>query len=162
MPYRSSTLFEEKPYNRCVDCIHLGVRCDGPNFFAMDIQRLSEWARLRKDYLHHKDFKWTNQYIAMQADVSYTTVSRFMVGDLDDIKFSTAAAIIRVLVNGTWGQYPCALASGEIDYEPECQRLKELLDAERAKTEYLKKQVEFKENQMIEKDNTIRMLLVRQ
>lgn len=161
MPYRSSTLFEEKPYNRCIDCIHLGVRCDGPNFLAMDIRRLSEWARLRKDYLHSKDPKWTNQYIAEQADVSYTTVSRFMVGDLEDIKFTTAAAILRVLVNGTWGQYPCALASGEVDFEPECIHLREMLTAEKAKTAYLKSQIVFKENQIAEQNNTIRRLLDR-
>lgn len=147
MPYRSSLQFEEKPYNRCIDCIYIGVHCDGPNFLAMDIARLSEWARLRKDYLHRKDPRWTNEYVARQADVSYTTVSRFMVGDLDDIKFSTAAAILRVLINGTWGQYPCALASGEVDYEPECAHLREMLASEKAKTEYLKKQIEFKDEQ---------------
>lgn len=145
MPYRPPAQFEDKPYNRCIDCIYIGVRCDGPNFLAMDIARLSEWARLRKDFLHRKDPKWTNEYIAKLADVSYTTVSRFMVGDLDDIKFSTAAAIIHVLINGTWGQYPCALASGEVDYEPECQHLREMLEAEKAKTTYLKNQIEIKD-----------------
>ena len=63
------------------------------------------------------------------------------------LRVSTLAAILRVLINGTWGQYPCALASGEIDYQPECQRLQELLGSERAKTNYLKKQIEFKDEQ---------------
>ena len=162
MPYRSISQFEEKPYNRCVDCVHIGVHCDGPNFFAMDASRISEWCRLRKAYLHGKSSKWTNEYIAAEADVSYTTVSKVMSGNIEDLRVSTLAAIIRVLINGTWGQYPCALASGEIDYEPECKHLQELLDTEREKTAYLKKQVEFKENQMLEKDNTIRMLLSRQ
>lgn len=147
MPFRSISQFEEKPYNRCIDCIHIGVHCDGPNFFAMEIARIAEWCRLRKDYLHHKDSKWTNEYIAEQAGVSYTTVCKVMAGNIDDLRVSTLAAILRVLINGTWGQYPCALASGEIDYQPECQRLQELLDSERAKTNYLKKQIEFKDEQ---------------
>lgn len=147
MPYRSSLQFEEKPYNRCIDCVHIGVICDGPNFFAMDVKRMSEWARLRKDYLHRKDPKWTNEYIARQADVSYTTVSRFMAGDIEDLRVTTAAAIFRVLVNGTWGQYPCALASGEIDYEPECAHLRELLAAEQRKVVFLRDQVVLKDEQ---------------
>ena len=148
MPHRSNLQFEEKPYNRCIDCVHIGVICDGPNVLAMEPPRISEWLRLRKNYLQTKEpGKWTNQYIADEAGVSHTTVSKVMAGIILDLKVSTLAAITRVLVNGSWGQYPCALASGEIDYQPECQRLQELLDSERAKTNYLKKQIEFKDEQ---------------
>lgn len=148
MPYRSHLQFEEKPYNRCVDCVHIGVLCDGPNFLAMSIERIAEWCRLRKDFLRRKNPKITNQFIAEKADVSHATVSNLMVGDLDDIRFTTLAAIVRVLVNGTWGQYPCVLASGEVDYEPECNRLRELLASEKAKTAYLKSQNDFKDEQI--------------
>lgn len=152
MPHRLLNT-EEKPYNQCLDCIYIGKKCDGPNFLAMDIKRLSEWSRLRKNFLHSKEQKWTNEYIANLSGLSLTTVSRFLSGDLDDIKLSTAAAIVRVLVDGSWGQYPCAMAAGES--EVDADRLMEQLNAEKEKTEYLKKQVEFKENQMLEKDKTI-------
>ena len=98
-----------KPYIRCIDCDHIGVNC-GPDFLAMDIPHLCEWARLRKDYLHRKDKKWTIAYISEQSDISKNTVDRFFNGRLDDLNFTTAARIIRVLVNGTRGQYPCMMA----------------------------------------------------
>jgi len=156
MPFTPSS-FEEKPYNRCIDCIHIGRKCDGPDFLAMSIQRLCEWSRLRKAYLNSRDRKWTNGYIAEQADVSKTTVDRFFSGEIDDLKFTTASRILRVLVNGTWGQYPCAMAAGESDGADaaECKRLEDLLESERKKTEYLKEQVRFKESQMLAKDELI-------
>ena len=110
MPFSPQTL-EEKPYNLCVNCSHIGKLCDGPNFLAMDMPRLSEWCRLRKDYLHNQNPKWTNAHIAEQSDVSKVSVDRFLSGNIDDIKISTIARILKVLVNGTWGQYPCAMAA---------------------------------------------------
>lgn len=94
---------EEKPYDRCITCEKLGTRCDGPNFLAMTIERWCEWCRLRKEYLHI-----TNAYIAEAADVSKVTVDRIIAGSTTDIRTSTMQAVTRVLVNGTWGQYPCA------------------------------------------------------
>ena len=178
MPYSPAT-YEEKPYNRCIDCIHIGKNCDGPNFFAMDIQRLYEWSRLRKDYLHSQDAKWTNAYIAEAADVSKKTVDRFFAGEIDDPKIISAAGIIKVLVNGTWGQYPCALAAMAEKEEvfvdnpaivEQCKHLQESLDAltiahkreiaeirefEQSRVEYLKEQVRFKEEQMRNKDKLL-------
>jgi len=153
MPFSPST-YEEKPYNRCIDCIHIGKTCDGPDFLAMTIPRLCEWARLRKSYLGSQDKKWTNAYIADQAEVSKATVDRFFAGDIDDIKFTTASRIIRILVNGTWGQYPCTMAAGETN-DFECERLKELLNEEKKKTAHLVKRVEFQEEQMLAKDEII-------
>lgn len=148
----------EKSYSRCIDCEHIGKKCGGPDFIVMETTKLSEWCRLRKDFLHKSDSKWTNTYVAQQSDVSLATVSRFFAGDIDDIKLSTAARILRVLVNGTWGQYPCLMV-GNDDADPalesERRRLDELLTVERAKTDYLKEQVAFKEKQMIEKDKVI-------
>ena len=157
MPYSPAT-YEEKPYNRCIDCRYIGKRCDGPDFLAMEIPRLCEWARLRKAYLTSQDKKWTNNYIAEQADISRATADRFFAGDIDDLKFTTASRILKVLVNGTWGQYPCALAAEASDDKSlamECTHLKELLNEEKAKTKFLKEQVEFKEQQMRHKDGVM-------
>lgn len=148
----------EKPYNRCIDCEYIGQKCDGPDFLAMDIHRLCEWSRLRKDYLHRRDAKWTNAHIAERADMSLTTVNRFFAGDIEDLKFSTAARILRVLVNGTWGQYPCTMAAGENSIEAieaECERLREALKEEKARTAYMMERDKFKENQIVVKDKLI-------
>lgn len=103
---------EAKAYNTCIDCTQFGKFCDGPNFLTMDMNRLCEWSRLRKDYLHGLDSKWTNSYISEQSGISKVTIDRFLSGKVDDLKFSTISSIIRVLVDGTWGQYPCSLAAG--------------------------------------------------
>lgn len=152
MPF-SPAVTEEKPYNRCIDCIYIGKKCDGPNFLAMGMPRLCEWLKMRKEYLHSQDPKWTNAYIANLAGVSLATVNRVFAGDVDDIKLSTIAQIIRVLVNGTWGQYPCSLAAGET--QPDCEHLKELLVSEKAKTAFLKEQIAFKDKQLEVKDTVI-------
>ena len=177
MPYSPAT-YEEKPYNRCVDCVHTGQKCDGPNFLAMDIPRLCEWSRLRKDYLHTLDKKWTNAYIADASKLSEKTVARFFAGDIEDLKLTTAASIIKVLIDGTWGKYPCAMAALETEtvyvdnpaIVDQCKHLQESLDAltiahkrevaeireyEQGRIEYLKEQVRFKEEQMRSKDKLL-------
>lgn len=107
----SPKTIEEKPYNMCLNCTHIGKRCDGPNFLAMSPERRSEWMRLRKDYLHGLEpDKWTNTYIAEASGVSKITVSRVLSGDMKDLRISTIESVLKVLVNGTWGQYPCAMA----------------------------------------------------
>lgn len=148
----------EKSYSRCIDCEHIGKKCGGPDFIVMEAQKLSEWCRLRKEYLHKSDPKWTNAYVSKQADVSLTTVNRFFAGDIEDTKLSTAARILRVLVNGTWGQYPCLMVGNDSTdpaAEAECLRLREQVSSERAKIEYLKQQVAFQERQLVQKDEVI-------
>lgn len=162
MPFSPQTL-EEKPYNMCLNCAHIGKRCDGPNFLAMEMPRLCEWCRIRKDYLHSLDAKWTNAYISEQAGVSKVSIDRFLSGNVDDIKISTVARILKVLVNGSWGQYPCAMAATE--KEPiyldnpalveRCERLQADLDAARAddreKIDFLKEQLAGKDKLLAER-----------
>lgn len=153
MPFSPATLVE-KPYNRCVTCPNLGVRCDGPNPLALTPERRIEWAKLRKDY---KGF--TNAYIAEKAGLAELTVTRFFAGTMKDMRVSTLEAIYRVLVDGTWGQYPCPLDFSNEDDDTDCVSCKKLQDAiaaERQKIDHLKKQVAFAESQMLEKDAQIR------
>lgn len=102
----------DKPYNRCITCPKLGVNCDGPNFLAMSGERWLEWVKLRKDYLG-----WTNMDIADQAQISKTTVDRVFAGHGGDLRTSTMEAITKALVNGTWGQFPCADPGGVVSEE---------------------------------------------
>lgn len=150
-----------KPYNACLNCAFIGKRCDGPNFLAMDITRLAEWCNLRKKYLYGHDTKWTNAYIADKSNVSKAAIDRFFAGNAGDIKASTLSLILRVLVNGTWGEYPCAMeainiSDGEIKSrlekaENECERLRNIIDMEEEKLKFMASQIEIKDKQMAEK-----------
>lgn len=118
MPFSRRTL-EEKPYNRCLNCVHIGKMCDGPNFLAMEIERWCEWCRLRKEYLG-----WTNAHVAELANVAKISVDRIMSVNVKDLRISTMQAVTKALVNGTWGQYPCVyVASGNtVATTAECEK----------------------------------------
>lgn len=167
MPFSQRTI-EEKPYNMCINCIHIGKRCDGPNFLAMEIDRWCEWCKVRKEYLG-----WTNAFIADEANVSKISVDRIMSGSVKDLRISTMQAVTKMLVNGSWGQYPCAMAATGTDFsesaaqcaklQEEIERLKEVHKKEivRIKEEnermvnFLTDQVHFKEEQMLAKDKLL-------
>ena len=159
----------EKPYNVCIECPHIGRDCDGPNFLAMTTERWCEWCHLRKEYLD-----WTNAHTAEQANVSEISVARIMSGNVKDLRVTTMQAVTKALVNGSWGQYPCAMASSEAAdaaaITEQCKQLQSALDAEKAehksdlaelrtydekRLDYLKEQVKFKEEQMRNKDKLL-------
>ena len=130
MPFSRRSL-EEKPYNRCINCIHIGKLCDGPNFLAMEIERWCEWCRLRKEYLG-----WTSAHLAKLAEVSKVSVDRIMVVNAKDLRISTMQAVTKALVNGTWGQYPCVyVASGNpVATTAECEKFNQ--EIARLRTEH--------------------------
>lgn len=109
---------DDKPYNRCISCARLGVQCDGPNFAAMTPERLIEWIRIRKEWLG-----WTNAMLADHSATPKGTVDRILAGGHADFKMGTIAPIIKALVGGTWGQFPCP------DPETAPPDIKSLLDA---------------------------------
>jgi len=97
-----------------------------------------------------------------------------MSGNAKDLRISTMQAITKVLVNGTWGQYPCVMAATGIDASEvsaaQCAKLLEenerLKDEHKAKIQalrsavekeinFLKEQVKFQEEQMIAKDKLL-------
>lgn len=171
MPFSPQTL-EEKPYNICVKCVHIGQKCDGPNFLAMTTERWCEWCRLRKVFLG-----WSNTRVAEFAGVSKISVDRIMSGNVKDLRNTTMQAVTKALVNGTWGQYPCTM-SAPLDSEhtdsPElvarCERLQAALDSiaaehreeiaavradDQHKIEFLRDHVKFQEKQMDAKDKLL-------
>lgn len=168
MPFSPETL-EEKPYNICIRCPRIGQTCDGPNFLAMSIERWCEWCHLRKDYLN-----WKNSTLAEKSGVSKISVDRIMSGDVKDLRITTMQAVTRALVNGSWGQYPCALAA-ETEKEvyvdnpaiiAQCQHLQDTLDtlskeykAEAAAIrEEARRKVDFLREQITLKDKHIEWL----
>ena len=157
MPFSPQTL-EEKPYNMCVICAHIGKRCDGPNFLAMSVERWCEWCKLRKKHLG-----WTSDHVAELAKVSKVSVDRVMQGDVKDMRITTMQAITKALVNGTWGQYPCVMAATGMDESAaataQCKKLFEeidkLKDENEKKIAFLMEQLKFKEEQMLAKDKLL-------
>ena len=156
MPFSRKTL-EEKPYNRCINCIHIGELCDGPNFLAMEIERWCEWCRLRKEYLG-----WTSSHVAELANVAKVSVDRIMRVDAKDLRISTMQAVTKALINGTWGQYPCVLAAtGNMDaiecskLRDEIIRLETHITEEETKITFLRDRVTFLEEQIRSKDKLI-------
>lgn len=144
---------EEKTYDKCIVCDHLGVCCDGPNFLAMTLERWCEWCRLRKEYLG-----LTNEKIAEEANVAKITVTRIMaLSNIGDIHLSTMQAVTRVLVGDTFGQYPCPLDAVSVPadrslLQAELDRANERYQSARASIDHLKSQVAFNEKQIDNKD----------
>ena len=172
MPFSPETL-EEKPYNICISCPRIGQTCDGPNFLAMSVERWCEWCRIRRDFLN-----WKNAEIAEKSGLSKVSIDRIMSGDVKDLRITTMQAVSKALVNGVWGQSPCVLVT-ETEKEiyvdnpaivAQCQHLQNTLEslseeyqAELAtvraeaqrKIDFLYRQIEFKESQMVSKDKQI-------
>ena len=165
MPFSPETL-EEKPYNICISCPKIGQTCDGPNFLAMSVERWCEWCHLRRDFLG-----WKNQTIADKAGLAKISIDRIMTKDVKDLRITTMQAVTRALLNGSWGQSPCALVAEtekEISVDnpvivAQCQHLQNTLEAlsEEHKNdlafirEEAKKKIDFLREQITIKDKQI-------
>ena len=169
VPFTPETL-AEKSYNRCIRCEYLGTKCDGPNVISMDIPRFCEWCRLRKEELG-----WSVEKLAEVAGIGKATVAKIMTGKIPGLNGETVSAITCALVYGYdpngegWGKYPCAIMALEQEEQkhktcPDCEKHMERHQENREKIDYLKKQVEFLESQLKEKDKHLdsRLKFVRQ
>lgn len=137
---------EEKPYNACIDCKHLGKECDGPNFLAMSPERFGEWVKLRKQYKG-----WTLEYLAEKSGVSESSLRRIVAGKAGNLMWDTVQPIAQVLVDGSWGQYPCAWAATKGALDDDADHLKAALASEKEKVAYLKEQIAKKDKQIEER-----------
>jgi AraC-like DNA-binding protein len=123
----------------------------------MSPERLGEWCSLRLGYLKSLDKKeWTLAKLEQKSGVSEATINRIFKGDLGDRKLSYITAVIRVLVNGTWGQYPCILGS-EVDMETikNAKRTAEECSQLRAAQKETADHIQFLRQQILEKDKQI-------
>lgn len=160
MPFSPETI-AVKPYNQCINCEHIGVKCDGPNVIAMSKDRFCEWCRQRKEHLG-----WSNAKLAEVSGLSKGTIDKMMTGKVTGLNGETISTVTCALVYGhscpeeTWGKYPCAMAAMKNEGEcPGCAGLKDQLQKQqedsRGKIDYLKHQVAFKEDQMKTKDRQL-------
>ena len=127
-----------KPYDICLVCDFLSHSCDGPNFMAMEYCRWVEWANLRI-----KKMGVTRAKVAEEANLPLSTLNSILSGRTHDIKMSTMRDITKVLVGGSWGQYPCHIAallmnSEELRVDEQIVALQQQLVAEREKSDELR------------------------
>lgn len=162
MPFTPATI-EEKKYNYCIRCEHIGIKCDGPNVISMDLTRFCEWCKLRKEELG-----WSIDKLAEISGVGRATIAKIMSGKITGLNGETISAITCALVYGYnpngngWGKYPCAMMAmkyeqPQIEHETcqECARHIEQHRSDREKIDFLKNQIAFKENQMLAKDRQL-------
>lgn len=98
----------QKPYNRCLNCRHRGVRCDGPRTSAMIFPRWSEFMRDMKEVNG-----LTNAYVAEKTELSVKTIEKILALNYEqDIMRETARKIEDAII-GSSNQYPCILAFEE-------------------------------------------------
>lgn len=151
---------ESKPFNKCLHCAYLGNGCSGPNLNVMSVERACEFLQMRRIQLGY-----SYQKVADLSYVSVTTIKRILTGKIKDPSFMSMQALSFALVADQKGKYPCAMhlfseekeqavAACKIAQGELVQKEKDLA-AEKKKTEYLMKQVEFKESQMLAKDKLI-------
>lgn len=100
--------YSSKPYNRCLSCSNLGVKCDGARSSAMTLER---WCEFMHDMKEAKGL--TNAYIAEVSGVSIKTIERLMAQNCEqDIMRETARRIEDAII-GSSNTYPCILAFEE-------------------------------------------------
>ena len=157
-----------KPYNQCITCENFGKTCGGANFLSMHIKRMGEWARIRKEYLG-----LTNENIAQATGVSVATVARFLAGTIEELKVTTAQAILGFLSNDFCGSMPCyainsiepiettsPVTSQKIQqYEKDIQRLEnqivDLVCENQKKIDFLRAELEKRTLSLMKKDEII-------
>lgn len=125
---KTKTDFGEKPYNRCLSCVHrTEKRCDGPRTSAMSLGR---WCEFMRDLKEVNGL--TNAYIAETSGVSIKTIERIMALNSDQDVMRETARMIEDAIIGSSNQYPCYLAF-EQTYPDNSEKLNNaMLDLERA------------------------------
>lgn len=160
----STEVTQEKPFNKCFECPYLRNGCSGPNLSVMTIERAAEFLQICRQQLGY-----SYQKVADLSMLSIITVKRILTGQIKDPGFLTMQALSFVLVSDQKGKHPCAMhllgeeTESAIAACKEAQAALAHKDAEfemlrvndREKIDFLKRQVEFKESQMLEKDRLL-------
>lgn len=159
MPFTPETI-ALKPYNKCIRCEHLGVKCDGPNVIAMSKERFCEWCRQLKD-----EKGWSNATLAEASGLSKATIDKIMANRATGLNGETISTITCALIyghacpEGNWGRNPCAMVAPDSSPNgcPNCEDLRKRLDEQakndREKIDYLKQQIAVKDEQIKTKDH---------
>lgn len=94
-------------YEDCLTCGQLGISCDGPNFFSMDVVELGQWCNEKRKKMPGM----TYDRIAAETGVSKTAVYNFLSGAHPDCRTETIRPILKLLTGGKWDDNPCGNVS---------------------------------------------------
>lgn len=149
---KKKTDISSKPYNRCLQCRHRRVLCDGIRTSSMT---LHEWCEYMRDMKEVNDL--TNAEISESTGISVKTIEKLLALTYDqDIMRETARRIENAII-GTTNQHPCYLAFEENlpDDVPKLKAALQMLEDAKAKEGHLLEEIERlrKENEYIRVEN---------
>ena len=141
-------------YEKCLTCAQLGQACDGPNFLAMDTAEMGEWCNAKRKQLPGM----TYDKVAAETKLSKTAVYDFFNGRHSDCRLETIRPIIRLVTGGKWDDNPCGNLTNteKAQYDEAIRRYEAELKWRDDKIQSLLKQNERLEQQIDEKDTTIK------
>lgn len=166
-------------FEKCIECNRIGKSCV-PNLMLLPFSELMQWCAKRQKYLD-----WKNQALADKSNVPVGTINRIKAGEYMDCKYSTIRNILIALIGGTTDEFSCteqvenelqqveqlerqtaALSAVEAENEKLQARLCQLeeqhrnelqavKEEHRKQIEFLRKQIDFEEMQIVNKDRQI-------
>lgn len=166
-------------FDKCIVCNRIGESCV-PNLMLLSFSDLMQWCNKRQKY-----HGWSNQQLAEKSNVPVGTINRIKAGEYLDCKYSTMKNILIALIGGTTDEFSCtkqveaelqqmeqlaqqAEALSAVEAENEklqarlCQieeqhrnELQAVKEEHRKQIEFLRKQIDFEEMQIVHKDRQI-------
>lgn len=105
---KAKTDISSKPYNRCLQCRHRHVSCNGLNTSYMS---LHEWCEYMRDMKDVNDL--TNAEIAESTGISVKTIEKLLALTYDQDIMRETARKIEAAIIGSVGQCACHLTIEE-------------------------------------------------
>ena len=90
-------------YHDCLTCNQLGKTCDGPNFLAMENDKLGLWCNEKRKQIPGL----TYDRIAATTGISKSAVYSFLTGEHADYRLNTIRPIVKMITGGKWDDNPC-------------------------------------------------------
>lgn len=136
---KAKTDISSKPYNRCLQCRHRHVSCNGPRTASMTLREWCEYMRINKEANG-----LTNTEIAETTGISVKTIEKLLALTYDqDIMRETARKIEEAIV-GTANFFSCYLAFEENmpDDSPKLKAALKLSEDSKAKESQLLEEID--------------------
>lgn len=166
-------------FEKCLECSKIGTSCV-PNLMLLPFPELIQWCNKRQKYRG-----WTNQMLAEYSNVPVGTINRIKAGEYMDCKYSTIRNLLITLIGGTTDEFSCtkqvedelrqmdqlaqqaeALSAVEAENaglrarldtvdEQHRSEIQAMREEHRKQVDYLRRQIDFEEQQLINKDRQI-------
>ena len=136
---KAKTDISSKPYNRCLQCRHRHVSCNGPRTASMSLREWCEYMRINKEANG-----LTNTEIADTTGISVKTIEKLLALTYDqDIMRETARKIEEAIV-GSANLFSCYLTFEENmpDDSPKLKAALKLSEDSKAKESQLLEEID--------------------